>query len=170
MQNSLIQMLAALWVDQFKLKPVVTSAVTVLAAACGVAVSLYADYNRGYNQEAMRLSSSTYQAQVSQLSETERNIRQLLSFIESQKISLRETEDNISKLKSEQETLQPLVSSNREIVDALFRAQEERTKSGIWTERLIGFGFGIVASLIASFIWFVGQYLIRGRQPNLDRK
>lgn len=166
MTSSLIQASARLWVEIFKLKPFLTASVTAAVTVIMTASTIYFDYIDKSNREAKRLENNNYGLQISQLEDTEQNIRQLLSFVKMQQASLRETEDNISKLKTEQEKLQPLVESNRAVVEALFREQEDRTNTGIWKERFIGFGFGIVASLIASFIWFVGSFLMAGRKPD----
>jgi DNA repair exonuclease SbcCD ATPase subunit len=114
-------------------------------------------------REANRLESLNYQEQIQQLNQTERNIRQLLEFINSQKKALRETEDTISTLKTEREKLQPLVESDKAVVEALFKAQEERTSANVWRERWLGFGFGVLASLLASFLWFAISMLVKGR-------
>ena len=87
----------------------------------------------------------------------------MLTFIETQKNSLRETEDTITSLQKEREKLKPIVESDRAIVEAIFRAQEERNHANIWQERWIGFAFGIGASVIASFIWFVISMLLKRR-------
>ena len=112
-------------------------------------------------REFARLKSLEYETQIDQLESTERNIKALLQFIDHQKSSLRNTQDTILELKQEQEKLQPLVESDKKIVDAIFKAQEERNSANVWRERWIGFGMGILASLIASFLWFVAKVGIK---------
>ena len=95
------------------------------------------------------------------------------SGINSQKKALRETEDTISTLKTEREKLQLLVESDKAVVEALFKAQEERTSANVWRERWIGFCFGVLASLLSSFLWFAISILVKGRhnkkmQPTAD--
>ena len=41
------------------------------------------------------------------------------------------------------------------MVKAILDAQNESQKTDIWRERLIGFGFGIAGSLIATVIWTI---------------
>ena len=151
--SSLVEILAKEWVQLFKLKPILTSILTgVLASVMAVSIT-YLEKTDREKREAKRLESQDYQQQIEQLNATEESIRQVLAFVNSQKETLRETEDTISKLKSEKEKLQPLVESDRKVVEALFRVQEERASEGVWRERWIGFGFGILASLVASFVW-----------------
>lgn len=166
--SRVLEFLAIEWVKLFKKQPIVTLISTLLFfGSAGVAAYFLnqADINRS---ETIRLKRLDYQTQIQQLNQTENNIRQLLIFVERQKNSLRETEDTIAYLKKEQEKLKPVVESDRAFVDALFRTQEERNRATIWRERLIGFGIGIVASLIATFIWFVATLLLNGGHNKIN--
>ena len=84
--------------------------------------------------------NSDYKEQLEQLSQVESNINELLAFVENQKVELKDAEETIAALESEQQALEPIVKTNREVVDALFQVQEERTKANVWKERGIGFG------------------------------
>jgi cell division protein FtsN len=164
--SSLVEVLAKEWVQLFKLKPIVTSILTGVLATIMAASITYLDKTDRERREAKRLESQDYQQQIDQLNATEESIRQVLAFVNSQKETLRETEDTISKLKSEKEKLQPIVESDREVVEALFRAQDERAREDIWRERWIGFGFGLLASLVASFVWLTGSLLVKSKRHN----
>lgn len=144
----------------------------VLIASSGALVTgiYFADNANREKQERNRLKILDYQTQIQQLNDTENNIRHLLDFIETQKNTLRETEDTISLLKKEQEKLKPIVESDKAIVEAIFRAQEERTNSSIWRERWIGFGVGVFASLIASLLWFIISILFKNSGQLLRNK
>lgn len=173
MLNSLVEILAKEWVKLFKIKPYLTSSLTAFLISIMALTITYLDQADREKRESKRLESLSYQEQIEQLNNTENNIKQLLQFVNLQKKTLRETEDTISELKTEKEKLQPLVESDRAVVEAIFQAQEDRTNSNVWRERWIGFGFGILASLLASFIWFVVALLIKGRhnkqmQPTAD--
>ncbi len=159
----IIENLAVLWIKLFEKRPVLTailSLVVAITTTLGIFLVDQADKGR---RETDRLKNLNYQTQIKQLNDTENNIRQLLTFIETQKNSLRETEDTITSLQKEREKLKPIVESDRAIVEAIFRAQEERNHANIWQERWIGFAFGIGASVIASFIWFVISMLLKRR-------
>lgn len=164
--STVIEALAKEWVKLFKIKPYLTSTLTAFLSVVVAASVTYLDKVDQEKREARRLESQSYQQQVDQLSQTETKIRQLLEFVNSQKATLRETEDMITALKSEKERLKPIVDSDRSVVEALFRAQEERTSANIWRERWIGFGFGVLASLVASFLWFTISLLVKGRRHN----
>lgn len=165
--NSAIEVLAKEWVKLYRLKPVVTILFTGILASLLVAGITYLDHVDREKRENKRLESLDYQNQIHQLDQMEANVKQLLAFVDNQKKTLQETEDTISNLKSEKEKLQPLVETDRAVVEALFKAQEERADASIWRERWIGFGFGVAASLIASFIWLVVSMLVKGRHNKL---
>lgn len=157
------EFLAKEWVKLFEKSPILTSVLSIFVAvtvATGIYFTDKADKER---REAQRLQNLNYQTQIQQLNQTEKNIKQLLQFVESQKMTLRNTEDTISSLRAEQEKLKPLVESDRSVVDAIFRAQDERNSANIWRERWIGFGLGIAASLLASFLWFIVTLLLKHR-------
>ncbi|MBX8620480.1 hypothetical protein K4754_00420 [Pseudomonas glycinae] len=158
--NNIIYFLAKRWVEVFIKKPLSTSILSILMTAIGTGISIYAIELDQKKQESKRLENNNYQLQLTQLNDTEKNIKQLLEFVKSQQASLRETEDSISKLRSEREKLQPLVELDKSTIEAIFRAQEERVSASVWRERIIGFVIGIVASLIASFIWYIATIFI----------
>ena len=147
--------LAYEWIKAFKKSPFVTSIVTSIVASVISAGIFYVDKIDKHKREETRLENLNYQQQIKQLEQTETGIKQLLSFVEIQKQNIREAEDTVASLKKEQEALKPLVESDKEVVEAIFRAQELRNQKNVWRERWIGFAFGIAASLVASFIWFV---------------
>jgi sensor c-di-GMP phosphodiesterase-like protein len=157
----MLEILAKEWVKLFKLRPYLTSFLTIVLAAILAVTIIYFEQLDREKREYKRLENLNYQSQINELNDTESSIRQLLEFVQFQKTTLQETEDTISLLKTEKERLQPLVESDRTVVEAIFKAQEERTSTTVWRERWIGFGFGILASLIASFIWFVFAILVK---------
>lgn len=162
--TSAIELLAKGWIKAFKKSPWITSIATGIFTFIFTFGIYFIDQADKKHKEAARLQSLDYQTQLKQLNQTQSNIEQLLNFIEMQKRNIRETEDAVLLLKKEQETLKPIVESDKAVVEALFRAQEDRTRASIWRERWIGFAFGVVASLVASFIGFLIRLWIRGRK------
>lgn len=49
--------------------------------------------------------------------------------------------------------LRPVVEADREVVDTILRLQADKASANVWQERFIGFGLGILSSLVASLIW-----------------
>lgn len=159
-ERSAAEFLARVWVTRLIAKPFATLILTTTAAIIFFSAITILDQIDRERRETKRLQSLDYQKQIQQLNEMESNVSQLLAFVNHQKKVLQETEDTIAGLKSEREKLQPLVDTERAAVEALFKAQEERVSANVWRERWIGFAFGLLASLIASFILFVIDLLV----------
>lgn len=167
MMNDLIYASAKIWVELFTKSPKTTLITTAITIIIFIAGGTYIAKQDQIKIEAKRLENNNYLTQLSQLNNTEKNIKQLLEFVSYQKTALREAEDSLSKLRSEKEKLQPLLDSDKATIEAIFRAQEDRTSSSVWKERTIGFASGIVASLIASFIWYIFVILFNKRKKTL---
>ncbi len=142
------------WYDAFKKAPVITSILTITLAVNFMFVVLKVDQQQRLKQEEVRLENLSYRTQVEQLDQTEKGIEGLLNFIKQQRHDIEQAQDTMASLKKEREELKPIVESERAVVEAIFRTQEERNQSRIWKERGIGFALGILASFIASVIWF----------------
>ena len=162
--NLIFQYLAREWIKSFKKSPIITAILSVIVGIVASTGIYYADKANKQHREAARLESLNYQTQIQQLEQTEKGIKQLLSFIEVQKQNIRESEDAVSSLKKEQEALKPIVESNKAVIEAIFKAQDQRNQENVWRERWIGFAFGIAASLVASFIWFVVRLWVGERK------
>jgi sensor c-di-GMP phosphodiesterase-like protein len=143
------------WLKLYKKNPVTTLLITIVTLALIATGIYFANEHDRNKREVKRLKDLQYETQITQLKDTEINIKELLKFIEHQKTNLRQTQDTIENLKEEQKKLKPLVESDQAVVNAIFKAQEERQRSSVWRERWVGFAFGLVASLIASFVWFL---------------
>ncbi|MCI5136728.1 MAG: hypothetical protein D3920_17050 [Candidatus Electrothrix sp. AW2] len=118
--NSVIELLAKEWVKLFKVRPIWTSITTIVFCSVLVVGIKYVEQVDREKRESKRLESLDYQDQINQLNQMESNVRQLLNFVDAQKKTLQETEDTISSLKLEKEKLQPLVETDRAVVEALF--------------------------------------------------
>lgn len=163
--DPVMKLAARAWLQSFKNKPIITLISTVLTISILGTGIYFADERDRAKREKLRLQDLQYDSQINQLKETEKNIKHLLKFIDFQKTNLRETQDAIEGLKEERKKLKPLVESDKAVVEAVFKAQEERQRKNIWRERWIGFAFGLVASLLASFLWFLIR-LGTTRSPN----
>jgi tetrahydromethanopterin S-methyltransferase subunit F len=165
-----IETLASEWVRHFRRSPFVTVLATLTFVAIVVVGIKEFDAYEKQKREATRLASSSYSQQVIQIRQLENNVTELLSFLDSQKKMLEDTQDTILRLENERKKLKPLVESDKQVVEAIFRAQEDRIASGALRERIIGFALGVLSSLVASFIWLVSVKLIsmRRSKPELS--
>jgi len=106
------------WVKAFKKAPVQTTIITIIFVATAVTGIYFLDKNEKNKREAIRAKSMTYVQQIERLNETERNVRQLLDFVEIQKTSLRDNQDVLAALKAEHDKLKPIVDADKNVVIA----------------------------------------------------
>ena len=90
--------------------------------------------------------------QLAELDEVARSVRQLGRFVESQKETIRSEQESLELLQDERESLEPIVQSEREVVEALFAAQDRRQRGRRWFDIGIGFITGVLGSIVASII------------------
>ncbi len=106
-------------------------------------------------QEAQRQIDLSYAKQLENLNETESNLKSLIQYVANQKVKLRESQDVIEQLESEHARLQPIIAADKEIVDAIFGAQEVRQQKDRRIGYLVSFALGVLSSLTATFIAYV---------------
>src|SRR5204862_191060 len=82
-----------------------------------------------------------------------KQLSQLSQFLEKERARVADTEATIRSLRDEQTKLEPLVRTQRETVEAILTAHSERRASHVWKERILGFTLGLIASLLASFVY-----------------
>lgn len=145
--------LGQLWYEFFEKSKVWTSAITVLAGVVGVLTISYLDYKSDSAKKDNEIENLDIVKQIDNLNAVENNLENLLTFIQHQRTSLRTTESKIESLKKEKNELEPIVNTNREVIQAIFQQQEESKRKGIFLERLIGFGIGVFSSIVASIIF-----------------
>jgi len=134
--------------------------ITVIAIPIAIAFALV-DKQR---QEAVREQNLVYHKQVESLNQVEANIKQLMAFVDVQKQQLKDSQDVLNGLKTEEQSLRPVVEADRKVVDAVLDAQQRRSREAIWRERIISFGLGVLASLIASVLYSAGRTVARRRR------
>lgn len=157
---------AEAWIHAYIKSPRLTGTFSVVVGIISVVVSFYANQFSVEIRQAELSKNLDFRAQIQHLNQTESNIRQLLEFVEFQKTQLTNNEQSISLLKEEQQKLKPLVSANKQVVEAIFATQEAKARESAIMERWIGFGLGVVASIVASVILFIVQYFIRAARKN----
>jgi hypothetical protein len=90
---------------------------------------------------------------IARLKEAESALQDLVIFVRDQQAKVRESQSIVDSLKSEHEKLKPVVDADHKIVDAVLAAESERHSINVWQERAFGFVSGMLASLIAAYIW-----------------
>ena len=152
---------ARLWLEQFKRAPAITGVISTITVAAVIGISFYSEREARISREARLAASSDYVSQARVLDETRRNLDSLVQFVESEKKRLQSSQIALDNLKSEHERIKPLLETDRKTLDALFAAQEARGQAALQTERWIGFGFGVVSSIVASLVLTFAAYIVR---------
>jgi chromosome segregation ATPase len=81
-----------------------------------------------------------------------KDLTDLNRFLEKEQARVLNTEATIRKLSEEQSKLEPLVQTQKEVIEAILAAHSTRTAKNAWKERLLGFTLGLLASLVAATI------------------
>jgi len=164
--NQAVESAAKLWIHAYLKSPAITVVISIVVTLAGALLGYQADLNRKIVTESELSKNLEFKSQIQQLDETEKSLKTLLSFVSSQRDKMTQNEISIQKLETEKQKLEPLVNADRATVEALFKAQEERAQANANQERWIGFGLGILASIIASFAMVIGKYFIVARREN----
>ncbi|WP_321448435.1 hypothetical protein [uncultured Cohaesibacter sp.] len=99
--------------------------------------------------------SLTTQQQIKKIEQTKTSLKGLIVYLESQQDKIAEGEALIKSLKAQEDAIKPILGVNEKTVAAILDAQANRNKENIWKERFIGFGSGVVASIVAALIIMV---------------
>lgn len=143
------------WFKAYAQKPRVTVIVSLLFLLAFVSAIYFVDKRDREHREAVRQQSLSYEIQITELNKMESSLHVLTDFVQDQKQKLKESEELVAALKTEQARLQPVVEADRRAIQAVFDLQEERNRASVRRERWIGFGLGVLASFVASFIFAV---------------
>lgn len=103
-------------------------------------------------QVAPNPSTDEYSVVIERIAAMGKQLSELSRFLEKEQARVADTEATIRKLDQEKSKLEPLVQTQREVVEAILTAHSQRTAKRAWKERFLGFGLGVLASLIAAMI------------------
>ena len=95
----------------------------------------------------------TVEQQLKQIDHTEQNLTNLLKFLEQHRESLKHQEEIVAQLRSEHESLIPIVEADRAVVSAILAEEAKRQRRHIWIDRVIAFMLGLSSSILASYLW-----------------
>ena len=139
--------------------------VFLISIIIGIASNIYVGKINQATQG--NIHEKSYANQIKDLNDIEKSISNLSSFVELQKKKLRESEDILISLQQEHDTLKPIVETEREVIKKIFAIQSQMAMDNIWKERIVSFFLGILASVVASFIYALFQRFYRTpKMPN----
>lgn len=156
---------AKLWIKSYTKSPIITGLISlVLGILTSFLFSVIVQQaNFSSNETKVNLD---FKSQIEQLDATEDSLKTLLEFVNKQRKTTTLNEQKIKQLESDKLELEPLVNADKATVEALFKAQEQRASVNASKERWLGFGLGILASIIASFVMIIGNYFFRTRRKS----
>jgi len=88
------------------------------------------------------------------LKEMSDNLKDTIKYIEELNDRINNEQKELEKLINERESVELMLNTNKESVDAIFKEQETRQKAKIWIDRAIGFFIGIFSSSIVTAIFY----------------
>lgn len=168
----MIREIIDLWLRAYRRSHIITIVLTIiLGTSLTVGVYIIGKKDRA-EQEAKRLQNQNYAKQMESLTQIRGNLNELIQFVDSQREQLKQSETALASIKTEHDKFKPLLEADRKIIDALFAAQESRNKEAQNRERWLGFGLGVIASLLASFVYALISTLIkrRGETKNVQQQ
>lgn len=153
------KLLARWWLRALKSRPRLTIAATAMGAVIAAGGITLAQYQ----QEQRRLSAPppTFAEQMQSLDQTQSALDRLSRFVEMQRRQMAADQRLLAQLQEQRKSLEPLIAADRRTVNALLRVQEERARQNASRERWIGFGLGVVSSIIASAFLALAGFLLR---------
>lgn len=161
-----VESAAKLWIHSFLKSPKITSLISLITIIGVVFVIFQVEIQREKMLEKELSKNLEFKVQIKELSDTEKSLNKLLQFVSSQRERITQYEQSIQQLENEKQQLEPLVNANKATVEAIFKTQEARAKENATKERWIGVGLGILASIIASFVMYIGKYFLVSRREN----
>ena len=167
MKQFLVEAIVTTWLKAYRHAPVLTIIITVLGLVGSGSGIYFTETSKQAQREAKRMENLNYTRQMENLNQVRASIEGLLEFVDSQREQIKRTQGALSSIKTEHEKLKPLIEADRRVIDALFAAQEARNQEAQTRERWIGFGFGVIASLMASFLYALISYIIKRRKPEI---
>jgi hypothetical protein len=103
-------------------------------------------------QEQPSDDTADYTAMIANIEDVGKKLADLGLFLRRERERVEASEATMKKLRSEHTQLEPVVTAERERVDAILAVYVKATASKAWKQWLIAFITGVITSLIASVI------------------
>lgn len=142
---------------------VVTAVVIVVASIWGIGVI----QTQVRIAEEKRLASLDVQQQLDQLDEVQKELEGLMGFVSDQRTKITQTQELIGQLEQERSELEPVVTADRKVVEAVLSAQKKAEARDRWKDIGIGFGVGLLTEMIVGIV--LGPLLTPRLQGALTR-
>ena len=114
-----------------------------------------------FQEQPKTAEENEYAKMISQIEGTQDALQTLNKFLVKERKRVHYVEEAVIKLNQEHEALAPVVETKREDVDAILAAYTRAARTSVWKERFMGFGFGLLSSILAGGILYWLEYLQR---------
>jgi hypothetical protein len=109
----------------------------------------------GFQDTPDSLDGREYTEMLAHIDETRSMLQRVSEFLESEQRRVNESERTLERLQNEKSMLEPVVMTQRATVDAILNAYTTSSRASIWKDRLLGFGVGILSSVVATLMLYL---------------
>ena len=155
--TDLVSVVVRQWYRFFRATPRLTIVITAAAAIIGVIIPLVVELTQPDSLATESPPANELTNQLEALDLVQDSLQNLLGFVQNQKREIEIEQETITELAQERSQLESAVQIDRATVEELAKIIENRGGGIDWKTIGIGFGFGILASTIASLTVAYGR-------------
>ena len=126
------------------------TAILLAFVVCFIAIVLFIAQSLG---KPVSPTADDLNRQLKELDHIKDSLARLASFIDAQATKLRQEQDLITTLSKERSELEPIVESQRRVIEGAIALLEKRAQREKWTSLWLGIVLGIFTSFTASVIF-----------------
>lgn len=100
-----------------------------------------------------KVTEEEYTLVIADIEKIGEQLNRLEKFLKQERQKVLESEATLRKLQNEKTKLEPVISTQRETVEAILAAYGRTMASRAWKERIFGFMSGLLASFLAAMVF-----------------
>ena len=125
----------------------------LLASASVVVFFVFGVYVFQSQPSSRGASNTNHDEAIDTVRMVREHLTKLDRILERQQLLAQDRERSLRLLEEEHQTLAPIVETQRERVEAILSSHARLTSRNAWKERTYGFASGVVASVVASYLF-----------------
>ncbi len=126
---------------------------SMLLSTLGLLVSLLLGLSANLGFHWFQKPKPTIEKQIEELDNVQASLSELQKYVSSQQGTLRELSESLHKLKEEKSTIETILGTDREKVQALLTYTGRRSPLDRWIAWGVAFLIGMFSSLVAMLLW-----------------